>query len=143
MSPVFDCRDQAELLPGMRQARQAIGRGELIVLPTDTVYGIAALATDEGGTDLPAAHVLSVDVAVVERPGGPELIATWVYAAELVDGSEVADLADAWRRCLEAITVHAAAPQAGGVTPSDLTLDSVTQDEIDDFEAEMADWEIS
>lgn len=42
MSPVFDCRDQAELLPGMRQARQAIGRGELIVLPTDTVYGIAA-----------------------------------------------------------------------------------------------------
>lgn len=26
----------------MRHARQAIGRGELIVLPTDTVYGIAA-----------------------------------------------------------------------------------------------------
>ncbi|GEP48295.1 threonylcarbamoyl-AMP synthase [Microbacterium saccharophilum] len=42
MSPVFDCRDQAELLAGMRQARQAIGRGELIVLPTDTVYGVAA-----------------------------------------------------------------------------------------------------
>lgn len=42
MSPVFDCRDEAQLLPGMRQARQAIGRGELVVLPTDTVYGIAA-----------------------------------------------------------------------------------------------------
>lgn len=42
MSSVFDCRDQAQLLPGMRQARQAIGRGELIVLPTDTVYGVAA-----------------------------------------------------------------------------------------------------
>lgn len=46
MSPVFDCRDEAQLLPGMRQARQAIGRGELIVLPTDTVYGIAADAFD-------------------------------------------------------------------------------------------------
>jgi len=42
MSSVFDCRDPEQLLPGMRQARQAIGRGELIVLPTDTVYGVAA-----------------------------------------------------------------------------------------------------
>lgn len=42
MSPVFDCGDEAQLLSGMRQARQAIGRGQLVVLPTDTVYGIAA-----------------------------------------------------------------------------------------------------
>ena len=42
MSQVFDCREQDQLLAGMRRARQAIGRGELIVLPTDTVYGIAA-----------------------------------------------------------------------------------------------------
>ena len=42
MSSVFDCRDEAQLLAGMRQARQAIGRGELVVLPTDTVYGVAA-----------------------------------------------------------------------------------------------------
>ena len=46
MSPIFDCRDEAQLLTGMRQARQAIGRGELVVLPTDTVYGIAANAFD-------------------------------------------------------------------------------------------------
>ncbi|MFV0373983.1 L-threonylcarbamoyladenylate synthase [Microbacterium sp.] len=42
MSHLFDSRDAAQLLPGMRQARQAIGRGELIVMPTDTVYGLAA-----------------------------------------------------------------------------------------------------
>ncbi|WP_194409000.1 L-threonylcarbamoyladenylate synthase [Microbacterium cremeum] len=42
MSPIFDCRDEAELLTGMRQARQAIGRGDLVVIPTDTVYGVAA-----------------------------------------------------------------------------------------------------
>lgn len=42
MSEVFDSRDAAQLLPGMRRARQAIGRGELIVIPTDTVYGVAA-----------------------------------------------------------------------------------------------------
>lgn len=42
MSDVFDCRDSEQLLPAMRRARQAIGRGELVVLPTDTVYGVAA-----------------------------------------------------------------------------------------------------
>jgi L-threonylcarbamoyladenylate synthase len=42
MSDVYDCRDSAQVLPGMRRARQALGRGELVVLPTDTVYGIAA-----------------------------------------------------------------------------------------------------
>ncbi|WP_137846300.1 L-threonylcarbamoyladenylate synthase [Microbacterium sp. 2FI] len=46
MSPIFDCRDEAQLLTGLRQARQAIGRGELVVLPTDTVYGVAADAFD-------------------------------------------------------------------------------------------------
>lgn len=42
MSPIFDCRDESQLLAGMRHARQAIGRGDLIVMPTDTVYGVAA-----------------------------------------------------------------------------------------------------
>jgi len=42
MSSIFDCRDDGQLLAGLRAARQAIGRGDLVVLPTDTVYGIAA-----------------------------------------------------------------------------------------------------
>lgn len=46
MSSLFDCRDDEQLLPGMRAARQAIARGRLVVLPTDTVYGIAADAFD-------------------------------------------------------------------------------------------------
>ncbi|WP_295012404.1 L-threonylcarbamoyladenylate synthase [uncultured Microbacterium sp.] len=42
MSSVYDCRDADQILTGMRLARQAIGRGELVVLPTDTVYGVGA-----------------------------------------------------------------------------------------------------
>ncbi|MGV1034751.1 MAG: L-threonylcarbamoyladenylate synthase [Microbacteriaceae bacterium] len=42
MASIFDCADSGELLTGMRLARGAIGRGELVVLPTDTVYGLAA-----------------------------------------------------------------------------------------------------
>ena len=42
MQRIYDCSNSPELLSGMRQAKLAIGRGELIVLPTDTVYGIGA-----------------------------------------------------------------------------------------------------
>ncbi|HWR85671.1 MAG TPA: L-threonylcarbamoyladenylate synthase [Rhodoglobus sp.] len=42
MAPIFDASVDAELLTGMRLARAAIGRGDLVVLPTDTVYGVAA-----------------------------------------------------------------------------------------------------
>lgn len=42
MAPIYDCSVDSELLAGMRLARTAIGRGELVVIPTDTVYGVAA-----------------------------------------------------------------------------------------------------
>lgn len=42
MAEVFDCSDSSQLLSGTRTARHALGRGELVVLPTDTVYGVAA-----------------------------------------------------------------------------------------------------
>lgn len=42
MGVLSDCSDPSGLLTGMRLARAAIGRGELVVMPTDTVYGIAA-----------------------------------------------------------------------------------------------------
>ena len=42
MVKIYDCLDTAEALTGLRLARRAVGRGDLIVIPTDTVYGIAA-----------------------------------------------------------------------------------------------------
>ena len=42
MPSIYDCSDPDELLTGTRLARQALGRGELVVIPTDTVYGVAA-----------------------------------------------------------------------------------------------------
>jgi L-threonylcarbamoyladenylate synthase len=42
MAPEFDCSDPSELLSGVRLTRAVIERGELAVIPTDTVYGIAA-----------------------------------------------------------------------------------------------------
>jgi L-threonylcarbamoyladenylate synthase len=46
MTTIYDCSVDTQLLTGMRLARGAIGRGELVVIPTDTVYGVAADAFD-------------------------------------------------------------------------------------------------
>ena len=42
MARVFDCSVDTDLLTGMRLAKVSLGRGDVVVIPTDTVYGIAA-----------------------------------------------------------------------------------------------------
>lgn len=39
---IYDCSLDTDLLTGMRLAKVSLGRNELVVLPTDTVYGVAA-----------------------------------------------------------------------------------------------------
>lgn len=64
MSLVYDCADPVERAEGLDSAVDSIGRGELVVLPVDASYGLAAdafqpdavdalLATKARGRDLP------------------------------------------------------------------------------------------
>jgi L-threonylcarbamoyladenylate synthase len=46
MSARFDCADPTQRALGLAAAEEALRRGELVVLPTDTVYGVAAEAFD-------------------------------------------------------------------------------------------------
>jgi L-threonylcarbamoyladenylate synthase len=49
MERIYDCSVDTDLLTGMRLAKVAIGRKELVVLPTDTVYGLACDAFSHEG----------------------------------------------------------------------------------------------
>ena len=51
MSQRFDCSDPAQLEEGLQEAQAALRRGELVVMPTDTLYGIAAEAFDPVAVD--------------------------------------------------------------------------------------------
>jgi L-threonylcarbamoyladenylate synthase len=42
VADLFDCTDPSARAAGLEAAAAAIGRGELVLLPTDTVYGVAA-----------------------------------------------------------------------------------------------------
>ena len=46
MSQVFDCRDPEQRQPAVAAAAAALKSGRLVVMPTDTVYGLAADAFD-------------------------------------------------------------------------------------------------
>lgn len=64
MGDIYDGSVPAELLTGMRLGRAAIGRGELVVIPTDTVYGVAADAFN-------AAAVRALVAAKGRTPASP------------------------------------------------------------------------
>ena len=50
-SRIYDCSLDTDLLTGMRLAKVSLGRNELVVIPTDTVYGIAADAFSPAGVN--------------------------------------------------------------------------------------------
>jgi len=49
MERIYDCSVDTQLLAGMRLAKIALARAELVVLPTDTVYGIGCDAFSPAG----------------------------------------------------------------------------------------------
>jgi L-threonylcarbamoyladenylate synthase len=68
MTAIYDCSVDSQLLTGMRLARGAIGRGELVVIPTDTVYGVAADAFS------PTAVARLLDAKGRERTSPPPVL---------------------------------------------------------------------
>ncbi|MGQ4266530.1 L-threonylcarbamoyladenylate synthase [Nocardiopsis changdeensis] len=63
MSRIYDCADETARKDGIADAASAVRRGELVVLPTDTVYGIGADAfSPKAVADLLAAKGRGRDV---------------------------------------------------------------------------------
>ncbi|MGH3937020.1 MAG: condensation domain-containing protein, partial [Pseudonocardiaceae bacterium] len=93
----------------------------------------------EGGFDasMPVApYLLEINAFSQDVEGRPELGVTWASPSDLLDEATVADLAQGWFDALDALVRHVEQPGAGGRTPSDLGLLSLSQEEIDEFEAE-------
>ncbi|ACZ86404.1 non-ribosomal peptide synthase/polyketide synthase [Streptosporangium roseum] len=58
---------------------------------------------------MPLSHALVVNSLTEDRPGGPELVASWSFASGLLTEEAVRDLAETWFRVLEALVVRARA----------------------------------
>src|SRR6184192_2425632 len=91
-----------------------------------------------GDAGMPLAHCIEVNALTLEDAEGAKLTATWSWAPALVSEAEVRDLAQRWFDALEALVRHAAAPGAGGRSPSDLPLVVLSLGEIEWLERQYA-----
>jgi L-threonylcarbamoyladenylate synthase len=100
----YDCTDPDQRAAGLREATSAVRRGELIVLPTDTVYGIGADAFSATGiAALLAAKGRGRDMPVPVLVGAPTTLHGLV--AQFPESGW--DLVDAyWPGALTIVTRH-------------------------------------
>lgn len=76
VTPLYDCSDDEKRIRGLGAARRAVAAGKLVVLPTDTVYGLGADAfTPTAVTALLAAKGRGRDMPVPVLLGTPETLA--------------------------------------------------------------------
>ncbi|GAA3375588.1 hypothetical protein GCM10020367_43970 [Streptomyces sannanensis] len=131
-------------------ATPLIGFNYLGRFATDTGDGRAAHWVSVGDTDagagvgegeLPFAHALDINAATQDTEDGPRLRATLSWPGALFDATAVRALADLWHQALRALATHAENPDAGGLTPSDVSLVPLTQHHIDLLEEEEADYD--
>ncbi|MEV5509853.1 non-ribosomal peptide synthetase [Streptomyces orinoci] len=87
-------------------------------------------AAPDAGADVD----LAVRTAVVETPEGPRLEAVFTGSGTVLTAAETQELTDLWGLALNAISGHAVRTGAGGLTPSDVLLSGVTQQELDDWQ---------
>ncbi len=94
----------------------------------------AAARLGGGDPSMPLAHAIEIDALTLDGADGPRLVANVGFARGLLDEAAVRGLAEGWFAALTALTRHAAAPGAGGLSPSDLPLVELSQDEIERLE---------
>ncbi|KAA6223894.1 amino acid adenylation domain-containing protein [Streptomyces albofaciens JCM 4342] len=81
-------------------------------------------------------HPVDLDARTEDTAEGPRLTARWAWDPALVSEDGMRRLAQAWSRAAETLAACAEQAGAGGRTPSDLDLISLTQDDIDQLETE-------
>ncbi len=96
-------------------------------------------ALDDADDGLPMAHAVEVNAAAHEGPDGLTLSATWTWADNAYPAERVRALADAWFAMLTAVVEHARRPDAGGLTPSDVSLSGISQADLDDFASQLGE----
>ncbi|MFI6084258.1 amino acid adenylation domain-containing protein [Streptomyces sp. NPDC051217] len=94
------------------------------------------LAELDAGHDaaMPALCEVDINAMVTDTAAGPRLGAVFGAPAGVLSPAEVRELAELWQAALEGLVRHTAEPGAGGLTPSDVPLVSVSQGELETWE---------
>ena len=99
--------------------------------------GLSAAAV-AAAIPMPLAHTVELSTATEDTDTGPLLHATWTWAPSALDHTQVSRLARLWFDALTGISAHVRGG-GGGLTPSDITLAGLSQQQIDELERQYAD----
>jgi tRNA threonylcarbamoyl adenosine modification protein (Sua5/YciO/YrdC/YwlC family) len=130
MTPLYDCSDAEKRTRGIGAARRAVKAGKLVVLPTDTVYGIGAEAFSETAVGaLLEAKGRGRDMPVPVLVGSPETLRGIAITGELVDRL----VAEFWPGaltliCREQPSLHWNLGETGGTVAVRMPSDDVALD---------------
>jgi non-ribosomal peptide synthase protein (TIGR01720 family) len=87
---------------------------------------------------LPLAHTVDLNAGTVDTDTGPYLHADWTWASSALDRAQVSRLSQLWFDALAGICAHVRGG-GGGLTPSDIALARLSQQQIDKLERQYAD----
>jgi len=87
---------------------------------------------------MPLAHTVELNAGTVDTDTGPQLQAAWRWAPSALDEAQVSLLSRLWFDALAGICAHVR-HGGGGLTPSDLALARLSQQQIDELERLYAD----
>ncbi|WP_349345380.1 amino acid adenylation domain-containing protein [Streptomyces rapamycinicus] len=90
------------------------------------------------GDEVPLAHALEAVGLVRDLPDGPLLTLTLAWPQHLHHPDDMRRLVDGWLAMLTGLAAHTTG-SGGGHTPSDFSLITLDQSQIDALEAELAD----
>ncbi|RZK83326.1 MAG: non-ribosomal peptide synthetase, partial [Rhodococcus sp. (in: high G+C Gram-positive bacteria)] len=92
--------------------------------------------TGTRNSEMPVHFALDINAMIVDVEGEQRLSATVDFPQGVLTESEVGELTGLWTRALEGLVEHTRRPGAGGRTPSDLDLVSLSQSRIDTLESD-------
>ncbi|EUA76205.1 linear gramicidin synthetase subunit C domain protein [Mycobacterium xenopi 4042] len=87
---------------------------------------------------MPLPHTVELNAGTVDTDAGPFLHANWTWARSAFDETEVSRLSQLWFEALHGMCAHVRSG-GGGLTPSDVALTGLSQEQITELERQYAD----
>jgi non-ribosomal peptide synthase protein (TIGR01720 family) len=117
-----------------RLGGQAAVPGELWQISQDSF----SLATAAAAIPMPLMHTVELNAATMDTETGPHLHADWTWAPSAMTHAQARRLSRLWFDALAGICAHVHRG-GGGLTPSDIGLTGLSQQQIDELQRQYAD----
>ena len=97
-----------------------------------------SLTAAAAAVPMPLMHTVDLNAGTIDTETGPRLHANWTWAPSALDRAQVSRLSRLWFDALAGICAHVRGG-GGGLTPSDIALAGLSQQQIDELQRQYAD----